>query len=293
MDKTKWINSKWLGRRELIAALQQASAATGRQGMTRAEFLHVTGISRATMERHFASFRDLARAAGQPDPGDLRRLPQDELLRGLKSAFDAEGPAISMRRAAQLSNRAHTTFLKRWGTWRRALGAFIAWVERDDPAWPHIEVLRRRTDPTPPVAWPKSRPADSRRFGELLRFRTLEYSPTDESGVIYLFGIISSDLGFILDGLSKGFPDAEGKRRVGKEWRRVQIEFEHESRNFHAHGHDPAGCDLIVCWEHNWPECPVEVLELRSAVARLAEPNGSDVFYGRLAPRLRGGDSPS
>jgi len=22
------------------------------------------------------------------------------------------------------------------------------------------------------------------------------------------------------------------------------------------------GCDLIVCWVHNWPECPVEVIEL-------------------------------
>jgi hypothetical protein len=30
--------------------------------------------------------------------------------------------------------------------------------------------------------------------------------------------------------------------------------------------HDPKGCDLIVCWEHNWPECPLEVLELRAIV---------------------------
>jgi hypothetical protein len=27
--------------------------------------------------------------------------------------------------------------------------------------------------------------------------------------------------------------------------------------------HDPSKCDLIVCWRHNWPECPLEVLELR------------------------------
>jgi hypothetical protein len=31
----------------------------------------------------------------------------------------------------------------------------------------------------------------------------------------------------------------------------------------------PAGCDTIVCWEHNWPDCPVEVLELKTAVAVL------------------------
>jgi len=63
-----------------------------------------------------------------------------------------------------------------------------------------------------------------------------------------------------------------------------QIEFEKESRNFLKHGHDPNGCDLIVCWEHNWPECPVEVLALR------------DVILGQLAPGkqnlpLRHGDT--
>jgi hypothetical protein len=30
-----------------------------------------------------------------------------------------------------------------------------------------------------------------------------------------------------------------------------------------------------VCWEHNWPECPVEVLALR------------DVILGQLAPEQR------
>jgi hypothetical protein len=56
-----------------------------------------------------------------------------------------------------------------------------------------------------------------------------------------------------------------GERR----WESVRIEFEYRSRNFHEHGHDPAGCDVVVCWEHDWPGCPVEVLELRGAVARL------------------------
>jgi hypothetical protein len=33
--------------------------------------------------------------------------------------------------------------------------------------------------------------------------------------------------------------------------------------------HDPAGCDIIVCWEHNWPECPLEVVELKKAISDL------------------------
>jgi hypothetical protein len=27
---------------------------------------------------------------------------------------------------------------------------------------------------------------------------------------------------------------------------------------------------MIVCWEHNWPECPIEVLELNTLVSTKA-----------------------
>jgi hypothetical protein len=54
-------------------------------------------------------------------------------------------------------------------------------------------------------------------------------------------------------------------------WQRVRIEFEFESRNFHRHRHHPDGCDIIVCWRHNWRECPphLEVIELSKLVAQL------------------------
>jgi hypothetical protein len=48
------------------------------------------------------------------------------------------------------------------------------------------------------------------------------------------------------------------------------LNFELESRNFLLHKHDPKGCDLIVCWVHNWPECPLEVIELSKVVRELA-----------------------
>jgi hypothetical protein len=53
-----------------------------------------------------------------------------------------------------------------------------------------------------------------------------------------------------------------------KHWQEVWIEFEFESRNFLAHMHRLDGCDLIVCWEHNWPDCPLEVVELKQALSR-------------------------
>jgi len=54
------------------------------------------------------------------------------------------------------------------------------------------------------------------------------------------------------------------------QWQRVMLEFERDSRNFLLHKHDPAKCRLIVCWRHNWPECPLEVIELRSLIKSLS-----------------------
>jgi hypothetical protein len=76
-------------------------------------------------------------------------------------------------------------------------------------------------------------------------------------------GMVSWDLGFVVMRIQEQFPDCEAMRKIDDQhWQLETIEFEKESRNFLRHGHLPSGCDLIVCWVHNWPECPVEVIEL-------------------------------
>ena len=75
-----------------------------------------------------------------------------------------------------------------------------------------------------------------------------------------------------MEAVQGGFPDCEAKRQTAPgKWQRVRIEFEYESRNFRDHGHSAADCDVIVCWSHNWSECPttLEVIELRSVIASL------------------------
>jgi hypothetical protein len=49
----------------------------------------------------------------------------------------------------------------------------------------------------------------------------------------------------------------------------VKLELEYESKNFLLHMHPLDGCDGIVCWINNWPECPLEVIELRRVVEEL------------------------
>lgn len=106
-------------------------------------------------------------------------------------------------------------------------------------------------------------------YGAPLELAAMAHAPTNEAGVIFLFGALAAGLGFRVERLQKAFPDCEAKREIvpGK-WERVLIEFEFESRNFKEHRHDPEGCDVIVCWRHNWVDCPerLEVVELERVV---------------------------
>lgn len=109
-------------------------------------------------------------------------------------------------------------------------------------------------------------------YGPSLDFRGLRHEPVNEQGVVLLFGMVAKELGYIVESVQSGFPDCEAKRQIGSDrWQRVRLEFEFESRNFRDHGHPPAGCDVIVCWRHNWPACPphLEILELSSLLPSL------------------------
>jgi hypothetical protein len=108
-------------------------------------------------------------------------------------------------------------------------------------------------------------------MGPPLEWLPMTNAPMNELGVVFLFGMVAAGLGFQVESLQGKFPDCEAKREVVKgKWQRSRIEFEYESKNFHLHGHDPKGCDVIVCWRHNWKGCPeeLEVIELCRIIGR-------------------------
>jgi hypothetical protein len=100
-------------------------------------------------------------------------------------------------------------------------------------------------------------------YGEPIFHPAMSHAPVNEAGVMVLFGALARDLGFLIMRMQSAFPDCEAMRKLPNgRWQRLLIELEFESRSFKEHLHDGAGCDLIVCWVHNWPECPVPVIEL-------------------------------
>jgi hypothetical protein len=102
-------------------------------------------------------------------------------------------------------------------------------------------------------------------MGEPFDRSPMTNAPVNELGVMVLFGMVAAGLGLQVESVQGKFPDCVAKRQVAPgKWQHLRIEFEYESKNFKLHGHDPKGCDMIVCWRHNWKECPaeVEVVEL-------------------------------
>jgi len=118
---------------------------------------------------------------------------------------------------------------------------------------------------------------DKAVYGEILdpSFRGLEHAPVGEQGVVFLFGMVSQELGFRVQSVNQRYPDCIAKEEIpdrpGK-WRRVRIEFEYTSKDFYKHAHSPEDADIIVCWEDNLSTkpygCP-RVLELKSEIEKL------------------------
>ena len=292
-------------KKHIIDAIASLARKLGR-APSRSEFIARSGISMHFVLRRFRGWNDAVRAAGlQPNTQNVR-LKDCALL-------EDWGKQVRKNRGlhpryAQLRQGKYdpSTIERRFGRWSKIPEAFrkFAKGKREwadvlallPPPRKGVEVgqaflpVRALSTSTKGVnvalgfspASSSSIPADSHAsragaftYGNPTNFHALRHEPVNEQGVVLLFGMLAKDLGFLVEAVQKGFPDCEAKRQIAPgRWERVHIEFEFESRNFREHRHPLNGCDVIVCWRHNWPECPkhIEVLELSTVIKSLATP---------------------
>jgi hypothetical protein len=274
----------------VIRSIRKVAAANNR-APSRAEFRAASGMTEYQVLRHFDSWREAVRAAGlEPDSSNIK-LDDSKLLEdwGQMVRQQRHIPTRDFyRKAGRFSVG---VFEKHFGPWSAVPAKFRGFAA-DRAEWADVVALlpvpnadpglRERSPalatnhagpPQPKAAQRHSRLDDRPTYGNPIDFRGVRHEPVNENGVVLLFGMVARELGYLVEAVQAGFPDCEAKRQIEPgRWQRVRIEFEYESRNFRDHGHSPDGCDLIVCWRHNWTECPVqlEVLELRSVITTLA-----------------------
>lgn len=83
--------------------------------------------------------------------------------------------------------------------------------------------------------------------------------PSNEKETIALFKLMQDYVGWHIVHEQTKFPDLIIKNGNGAQ---LLAEAEYLARNFKVHGHDPQGCDLILCWHNNWPNAPLPVWAL-------------------------------
>jgi len=101
------------------------------------------------------------------------------------------------------------------------------------------------------------------RGKELKRYGMM-YEPTTEDEVIVLFSKIHERLGFTFIKIArKAYPDCIC---IDKNNNEIKIEFEYNSCSFKSHLGKENECNLVVCWEHDFIECPIKVISLKEFI---------------------------
>jgi len=269
-------------KEEILQAIKRVAEELGR-APSLPEVRDKTGISPRQIRRNFLTYSALLKACGLERGGAGYTTPMNALFKDWAELTRKLGRVPKIGEYDMYAKYSAKPLLTRFKTWGEVPAGllFVAEEQGWEGGWEDVlEVARthlraagkavrrsripNRTPNAPKIL--KDRPI----YGPPLMRVPLAHGPTNEQGVLFLFGAIGEDLGFLVTHVQIGFPDCEAMREVAPGiWQRVDIEVEQYSRNFVTHMHDPNKCDLIVCWEHNWPECPLEVIELKTEFERL------------------------
>ena len=272
-------------QKEVIEAIRSVAKSIGSDGLSQSMFIKNSDITIRDILRYFPKWSDACREAGVEHDSSHDRVSDEDVL------FDWGLVARSLRIIPSVNEygirgKYGRNAFKRFGAWIDVPSAFRKRFT-DSSAWQDVlEIVEKNSQklkPNQTAIQPKSnrqhkdqywheKRASRPIYGDPIDFRGLRHEPVNEQGVVFLFGMVAGELGYLVEAIQSGFPDCEAKQKISKgKWQPVRIEFEFESRNFVEHGHDPDNCDVIVCWIDNWPEHPpsINVLALSKAIKKL------------------------
>jgi hypothetical protein len=269
-------------KEEMIAAVHKCVSKLGRTPRT-TDFYKHSGVTVCQVRKNFGTFTRLLRASGVEQEGPGFALAMEPLFLDWAKVTRKLGKIPTKADYAIEGRYSVRPFTRRFGSWSHVPHGMKEYATRNrlEGDWEDVlKIIREHlesagTSPGISAATLRTKRRPDRPIYGRPMLGTLSFTPTNEQGVIFLFGAVGDELGFFITRIQTEFPDLEALREVGpNQCQRVHLEAEYESRNFLTHMHSLDGCDGIVCWIHNWPECPLEVIELRSVVEKLARKSG-------------------
>jgi len=291
-------------REEMLTTIRELAEKLGHPP-TMAELQEMTMVTREKIRRKFGTYTWTLREAGLETRHRRQTISTDKLFAAWTAAVRKLGKVPSMKEFEQVSEYTVGPYQREFRTWSRVPEAMVEYASTHGllEEWQDVQkMISGWREAGLAATSHKWGPGGGRHGSEPTRVRedrpvygmpwepvAMLNEPTNEQGVLFLFGAMAVRLGFMVTLIRTAFPDCEALRAVGeRRCQQVKIEFEYESRNFLRHGHDLARCDVIVCWIHNWAECPLEVVELSAAVSdqysavsqRQSRSAGAEVLIG-------------
>jgi Homing endonuclease associated repeat len=263
-------------REEITTAIQELAAKLERRP-TLPELCNALKINSRQVRKLFGTYARAVEASSL-DPLVSGMLSTQALLEDWRAVARKLGRIPTLKEYELEGTYSVRPFIDRFRGWRNVPAGLLDFGDRKQlwTEWEDIRALAQQyTDENQ-----KSTAAPKQTFnfesvdvnllyGEPLLDLPMLAAPINEMGLVLLFGALARNLGFVVLKMQAAFPDCEALRQIDdNRWQRVRIEFEFQSRNFLDHGHNPEGCDLIVCWEHNWEGCTNQVLELKKMVMK-------------------------
>jgi len=252
----------------LLEELMRVAQITGTNSVTQAEFKKHGRVSVSTIEKRFGGWNNGLKRAGLQTSRN-RDIPDEQLLLEISRVWNILGRRPKYDEFNKLATVSSALLENRFGTYLKAMDAFIKSEKISEIAPTSVlEIQTKQALHSPAVSGARR---NDTKYGPLLNYSGMQHAPLNELGVVFVFGMLAKELGFIVEAIRAAYPDCEAKRQDEdhKFWKRVMIEFEYASSGFLKHRHDVSRCDLIVCWIHDWKDCPIEVLELSKIVESL------------------------
>jgi hypothetical protein len=241
-------------------------------------FSKLTKISSRTIRKYYDNWSDACKANGLKSGIVQDAVPMETLANSFLSVVSADGEIPSIHRLIRLTKHGYHVFSKKHGGYDnfklKAIKHLIATGSIKDSKTLELLQTELKRIESKSFSKPQDKKIRPHEHGQMLGFRAFAHVPTYENEVVQMFGAIASEIGFEIISSRPGFPDCKANRKIEgsarNRYKECLIEFELRSSDFKTHKHPVDGCDLIVCWEHDWKDCPLEVLELKKAIQPLS-----------------------
>jgi hypothetical protein len=298
-------------REQIIEELKRVAAKLGTTSLKEADFELNSTIPMSTVRFYLGSWHRALQEAGLEYHTNAEKVKSkrhtapeknepgndEDLLKELLRLHEDSGQVPTLALIREKSKFADRHYRERW---RSIAEAFDLAQEKYSPkkVAPTLEkyqldketLLKKNQTSVPDEAKPSTDPPvqpDNDMRHETQEtvilptdFKGFKLPPAGKLGLLYLFGMIAPQLGFVVAEIVEDslFPFAIGKRSPvsSKEsWYTVRLRFEYLSSQYTPEfdslkkGSEELCREILVCWEHDDYETSHEVLELKSTIKEL------------------------